>query len=350
MIAVALVPIGIAFGAPPVADRLAGLGALPGHRDRPAGRRPARRHLRAAPALPGRHRRWSASPASSARSRPTSGVLIAARVLLGFGTCAGYPAAMYLIRSEAARTGHDSPAGVLTALAVANQTIAVIGPTARRPADRRRRLARHLRASTSRWRSPASSSARSGCPRTPRAGGQRGRPGRAARPAGHGAVRRDARLAAAVPDEPAARATGTCRWSPSPPAPRFAVRELRARRRRSSTCGCSAATRRCWPPTAARCSRYIVSYAFLYGFTQWLEEGRGLSAVARPGLVLLPMFAGRRSCVSRLTGRRPEIRGKLLVGARRPDRRLRAAAAARRRQPDLAAGRSSPWSSASRRA
>jgi hypothetical protein len=43
--------------------------------------------------------------------------LIAARVLLGFGTCAGYPAAMYLIRSEAARTGENSPAFVLTALA-----------------------------------------------------------------------------------------------------------------------------------------------------------------------------------------------------------------------------------------
>ncbi|MFJ8349639.1 MFS transporter [Streptomyces sp. NPDC094153] len=59
---------------------------------------------------------------------PNLGVLIAARVLLGFGTCAGYPSAMALLRSEAERTGKDSPAGVLTALAVANQTIAVIGP------------------------------------------------------------------------------------------------------------------------------------------------------------------------------------------------------------------------------
>ncbi|MGO4429715.1 MFS transporter, partial [Streptomyces sp. MCAF7] len=53
---------------------------------------------------------------------PNLGVLIAARVVLGFGTCAGYPAAMYLIRGEARRTGRESPAGVLTALAVANQT------------------------------------------------------------------------------------------------------------------------------------------------------------------------------------------------------------------------------------
>src|SRR5262249_38428262 len=47
---------------------------------------------------------------------------------LGFGTCAGYPAAMTLIRSEAERTGMRSPASVLTALAVTTQTIAVIGP------------------------------------------------------------------------------------------------------------------------------------------------------------------------------------------------------------------------------
>jgi MFS family permease len=32
---------------------------------------------------------------------PSLGVLVAARVLLGLGTCAGYPAAMFLIRSEA---------------------------------------------------------------------------------------------------------------------------------------------------------------------------------------------------------------------------------------------------------
>ncbi|WFR67175.1 MFS transporter [Curtobacterium flaccumfaciens] len=60
---------------------------------------------------------------------PNIGVLIVARVVLGFGTCAGYPASMYLIRSESARTGIASPAGVLTALSVATQTIAVVGPT-----------------------------------------------------------------------------------------------------------------------------------------------------------------------------------------------------------------------------
>lgn len=55
--------------------------------------------------------------------------LVVARCLLGFGTCAGYPAAMYLIRSEAERTGKDSPASILTLLSIASQTIAVVGPT-----------------------------------------------------------------------------------------------------------------------------------------------------------------------------------------------------------------------------
>ncbi|WP_268877078.1 MFS transporter [Niallia nealsonii] len=40
--------------------------------------------------------------------------LVIARVLLGFGTCAGYPASMYLIRREAERTGEESSTSILT--------------------------------------------------------------------------------------------------------------------------------------------------------------------------------------------------------------------------------------------
>jgi 3-oxoacyl-[acyl-carrier protein] reductase len=50
---------------------------------------------------------------------PSLDVLIVARVILGIGTCAGYPASMYLICGEARRTGMDSPSGVLTMLAMA---------------------------------------------------------------------------------------------------------------------------------------------------------------------------------------------------------------------------------------
>jgi sugar phosphate permease len=58
---------------------------------------------------------------------------------------------------------------------------------------------------------------------------------------------------------------------------------------------------------------YVVSYSFLYGFTQWLEDGRGLSA-SQTGLVTLPMFA-TGILVSAITGRRKELRGKLIVAA-----------------------------------
>lgn len=46
---------------------------------------------------------------------------------------------------------------------------------------------------------------------------------------------------------------------------------------------------------------YVVSYAFLYGYTQWTQEGRGLSA-SQAGLVQLPLFA-TAIVVSTLTGR-----------------------------------------------
>jgi predicted MFS family arabinose efflux permease len=56
-----------------------------------------------------------------------------------------------------------------------------------------------------------------------------------------------------------------------------------------------------------------VSYTVIYGYTQWLESARGLSAGAA-GLVLLPTFAAG-IVVSALTGRRAAIRGKLVVGS-----------------------------------
>lgn len=55
--------------------------------------------------------------------------LVLARFLIGIGTCAGYPSAMYLISYEGKRTGKDSPSKILTMLSISNQTISVIGPT-----------------------------------------------------------------------------------------------------------------------------------------------------------------------------------------------------------------------------
>jgi hypothetical protein len=56
-----------------------------------------------------------------------------------------------------------------------------------------------------------------------------------------------------------------------------------------------------------------VTYAFLYGYTQWLEDTRGLSA-SQAGLILLPMSLIAIG-VSALSGRRREVRGKLILGA-----------------------------------
>jgi sugar phosphate permease len=58
---------------------------------------------------------------------------------------------------------------------------------------------------------------------------------------------------------------------------------------------------------------YTTAYAFLYGFTQWMEEGRGLHA-AGAGLVLLPLSLSGL-LVSGVTGRRESVRGKLVVGS-----------------------------------
>ena len=55
-----------------------------------------------------------------------------------------------------------------------------------------------------------------------------------------------------------------------------------------------------------------MSYSVLYGYTQWLEDGRGLTP-QQTGLVLLPMF-GLAIVVSTLTGRNPQLFGKLLAG------------------------------------
>ena len=128
MVAVALVPIGIAFGAPPAetAWLVSGLYLATAIGQPVVGRlvdtygpRPL---FLAGTTLVG------LAGVVGALS-PQLWVLVLARVLLGFGTCAGNPAAMYLIRSESRRTGLASPAGILTVLSVSTQTISVIGPT-----------------------------------------------------------------------------------------------------------------------------------------------------------------------------------------------------------------------------
>jgi MFS family permease len=237
---------------------------------------------------------------------PSLGVLIAARALLGIGTCAGYPAAMYLIRAESRRTGVDSPAGVLTALAVSAQTIVVIGPTLG-----------GLLIALGGWRSIfavniplAVACLVLGLLRLPKADRGQG----AGTPLDYLGIALFAGLL-----------TGLMLFLMAPTAGHlwllvltvavaaaFGWRELRFVDPFIDL--------RVFGGNGPLILTYVrtllaqtVAYAVLYGFTQWLEAGRGLSA-SHAGLVLLPLSLVGIG-VSTLTGRSTEFRAKLLAGA-----------------------------------
>ena len=56
------------------------------------------------------------------------GSLIAARIVIGLGTSAAYPAAMTMVRHQARRLNREAPGGVLGALAIAGQATMAVGP------------------------------------------------------------------------------------------------------------------------------------------------------------------------------------------------------------------------------
>jgi MFS family permease len=302
MIAVALVPIGVAFGAPPAetAWLVSALYLATAVGQPVVGRLvdmygPRRLYL-AGTALVGVAGLLGALA-------PSLGALVAARVLLGFGTSAAYPAAMRLTRSEAERTGQDSPAGVLAALAVANQTVAVVGPALG-----------GLLIGLGGWRAvftvnvPLSAVCLVlGSLRLPRSETRR----RAVDLPGMALFA--LLLVALMLFLMHPRAD---RWYlpvlSALAAAGFALRELRVPDpfidlRVLGGNGPQLAT------YLRQLLAYTTSYAFMYGYTQWLEQGRGLSA-STAGLVLLPQSAAAL-VVSALSGRREAVRGKLLVGS-----------------------------------
>lgn len=239
---------------------------------------------------------------------PSIAVLVVARVVLGFGTCSGYPASMVLIRREARRTGQESPAGVLTALAIATQTVAVIGPT----------LGGVL-VDLGGWRATfavnvplAIAGVVLGLVVLPRD---------AAVPE---AGRRFARLDWGGVALFAATLVALLLFLMQPHvatlwllglavvlAAGFAWRELRADDPFVDV-RVFAGDRALLATFARSFLAATVSYGYLYGFTQWLEDGRGLSPSAT-GLVLLATFLVGIG-ISITTGRRPEVWPKLLVG------------------------------------
>jgi MFS family permease len=302
MIAVALVPIGLAFGAPPAetAWLVSALYVATAIGQPVVGRLVdtygPRRLFLMGTAMVG------LAGAIGALS-PALWTLVVARVLLGFGTCAGYPAAMYLVRSEAKRTGHDSPAGILTLLAISTQTVVVVGPALG-----------GLLVGVGGWRAVLAVNIPLALiafvlgalrlPRVPRAD-------RAPTLDVPGIALFTVMLVALLLFlmEPA------CWWLlPGAVAAglSFTVRELR-----TSEPFLDLRVFGSNVPLLATYARtllaLIVSYAFLYGFTQWLEATRGLSA-AQAGLVLLPIW-GTALIVSGLTGRHAQVRAKLVVGA-----------------------------------
>ncbi|MEV5834267.1 MFS transporter [Nocardia sp. NPDC052112] len=242
---------------------------------------------------------------------PGLGVLILSRVLLGFGTSAAYPASMFLLRSESERTGSQSPAGLLAVLSLANQVIAVIGPT----------LGGVL-IGVGGWHLiftinvPLSLAClvlgRMSLPEL----AELPESVRARRGGGvdvTGMVLFAGTLVAAMLFlmKPA-----VAHWYllvlAGVAGAGFVLRELRAAQPFIDlrVLGGNAALLATY---ARQVLAFVTVYAFLYGFTQWLEEGRSLSASAA-GLVLLPMSASAMAIIA-ITGRRRQVRGKLITGA-----------------------------------
>lgn len=237
---------------------------------------------------------------------PNLAVLVVARVILGFGTCAGYPASMHLIRSESRRTGLASPSGVLAVLAVSTQTIVVIGP----PLG-------GLLINLGGWRATLAVN----IPLAVAAfvvalvvlPSERVAPGGAKRLDYPGMGLFAGTLVALLlllmnPSVThlyllavtAAIGAALTWWELRADDPFLDLRLL----------GGNVALLTTYVRTLLTT---VALYAFLYGFTQWAEDGRHLSATAA-GLILIPM-SGIAIAVSGLTGRLPQIRRKLLVGA-----------------------------------
>ncbi|WP_069814222.1 MFS transporter [Streptomyces sp. TP-A0874] len=310
MIAVSLVPIGVAFGAPPSmtvwlvsALYLATAVGQPvvGRLVDRFGPRPL---YLAGAALVG-------VAGAIGTAAPDLAYLIFARVLIGLGTSAAYPAAMYLIRSESARTGWDTPAGVLTALVVAAQTTVVIGPA----------LGGVL-VWLGGWRTIFAVNVplavvclllgRRRLPRNPTQAPEV-RDERSTELDGVGMLLFAAMLTSLLLFLMAPRAAN---WYLLPVGALLgaglAVRELR-----SASPFLDLRLVRGNRPLLATYLRqtlsYTVAYSVIYGYTQWLEATRHLSEIAT-GLVLLPL-ALVGVVVATTTGRRRELRGKLVVGS-----------------------------------
>lgn len=235
--------------------------------------------------------------------------LVVARVILGFGTCAGYPAAMHMIRAEGNRTGQSSPAAILTALSVTTQTVAVIGPTVG-----------GLLIGAWGWRATFAVNAPLGL---------------ATLILGWLFFPSTTGLEPAKADRPRIDWIGIGLFAIAMLALLIGLQDLKLRNVWLFGVAIVVGSLFVWRERHAAdpfidlevlagnvpllltfvrgLLTAVISYTFVYGFTQWLEDGRDLTPTVA-GLVLLPVFASGIG-FSIAFGRRPNVVGKLMVGS-----------------------------------
>jgi MFS family permease len=237
------------------------------------------------------------------------GSLIAARIVIGLGTSAAYPAAMAMVRHQAQRLNREAPGGVLGALAVAGQATMAVGP----PLG-------GLLIAVGGWRLtflinvPLAVAGVAAVLAWLPADGQR------------------VRVASAWHelDLPglvlfAAALTGLLLFLMSLASPRWWLlgvtavlltaltkRELRARAPFLDVR--MLARNRALTTTYLRFGvTMLITYGFIYGWTLWLEQGAGLSA-ADAGFLMMPSFVVA-AVVSALASRRSRLWPLLVAGA-----------------------------------
>ncbi|WP_371540216.1 MFS transporter [Streptomyces sp. NBC_00466] len=245
---------------------------------------------------------------------PGFGWLIASRLLLGIGTSAAYPAAMAVLRSESRRLGRPTPRTVLGRLSFAALGSAAVGPTLG-----------GLLVATWGWRAIFAVNVPLAfvafvCAMwwIPKDDGQRAAAGAGAtrEPAGLdplGIVLFTGTLTALVfflldLSHPvwwllgpvAVLAAVLTWWQLRCPDPFIDLRML----------GRNHALARTYLRHGLS---YLVIYCVMYGFTQWLEEGRGFSSL-HTGLLMLPMSVAALVC-SLLGARTKGIRAPLTTAA-----------------------------------
>jgi cyanate permease len=231
--------------------------------------------------------------------------LVAARVVIGFGTSAAYPAAMALVRRQSARLHRETPGSVLGLLAITGQVSMAVGPP----------LGGLLIAAGG-WRAtflinvPLALAAliAAGC----------WLPADDPRP---GPVRLD--LAGVLLF--AAALTGLLVFLMDLAAPKWwllaatavAAAVLTATELRTRDPFIDVRLLACHRALTTTYLRFgvtmLITYSFIYGWTEWLEQAAGRSAAAA-GLLMTPSFAVA-AATSALAARARNLRPPLIAGA-----------------------------------